>query len=81
MPAALALSTFTKTHPVCTSGLKDLDLLNLDPQTLAVPESRLTNVKSALAIFTGLVKANEGSAQTKSRIDAMFEHRAADRGR
>ena len=36
-------------------------------------KSRLKDVKSALAIFSNLRKADEGSSVNRARVDAMFD--------
>ncbi len=57
-----------------TSGLNELDLLNLDPEKdYAVPQSRLKDVNAAVAIYNTLRRADERSAVNRSRMDAMFD--------
>ena len=48
------------------------DLGSLD-ETGKPVESRLKDVKSALSIFQGLLKADEKSAVNRARVDAMFD--------
>ncbi len=48
------------------------DLGSLDEKGKPV-ESRLKDVKSALAIFNNLLKADEKSAVNRARVDAMFD--------
>lgn len=48
------------------------DLGSLDEAGKPV-ESRLKDVKSALSIFQGLLKADEKSAVNRARVDAMFD--------
>jgi hypothetical protein len=55
------------------SGLNELELLNLDPVTKEAPETRLKDVKSAIAIYNTLRRADEGSSTARSRMDAMFD--------
>jgi hypothetical protein len=55
------------------SGLNEFDLLNLDPQTLTPPESRIRDVKAASSIYDTLRKADEKSSSNRARIDAMFD--------
>jgi len=52
--------------------LDGLDLGSLDKQGKPV-ESRLRDVKSAVGIFTTLLKADEKSAVNRARIDSMFD--------
>lgn len=63
----------TQNPPVIPSGLNEFDLLNLDPDTLAPPESRLRDVKAAKSIYDTLRKADEKSSSTRARTDAMFD--------
>jgi hypothetical protein len=55
------------------SGLNEFDLLNLDPQTLTPPESRIRDVKAASSIYDTLRKADEKSSSNRARVDAMFD--------
>ena len=48
------------------------DLGSLD-ETGKPVKSRLKDVKSALSIFQGLLKADEKSAVNRARVDAMFD--------
>lgn len=63
----------TQNPPVVPSGLNELELLNLDPQTKAAPESRLKDVKAANSIYDTLRKADEKSSSNRARFDAMFD--------
>lgn len=63
----------TQNSPTIPSGLNEFDLLNLDPQTLEPPESRLRDVKAARSIYDTLRKADEKSAGNRARLDAMFD--------
>lgn len=56
-----------------SSGLNDLDLLNLNPQTLAVPKSRMGDVKAADSIYRTLRKADERSAINRARWQALMD--------
>jgi hypothetical protein len=55
------------------SGLNELELLNLDADTGAPPESRLRDVKSAVSIYSTLRRADERSSANRARIDGMFD--------
>lgn len=55
------------------SGLNELELLNLDADTSAPPESRLRDVKSAVSIYSTLRRADERSSANRARIDGMFD--------
>ncbi len=55
------------------SGLNELDLLNLDADTGAPPESRLRDVGSAISIYSTLRRADERSSANRARIDGMFD--------
>jgi hypothetical protein len=63
----------TQNPPVVPSGLNEFDLLNLDPDTLTPPESRIRDVRAASSIYDTLRKADEKSASNRARIDAMFD--------
>jgi len=63
----------TQNPPHIVSGLNEFDLLNLDPDTLDAPESRLRDVKAANSIYDTLRKADEKSSVNRSRTDAMFD--------
>tara|TARA_R110002051_G_scaffold237457_1_gene298337 strand:- start:4478 stop:6727 length:2250 start_codon:yes stop_codon:yes gene_type:complete len=56
-------------HPLEIDGL-ELDSLNEKGKPV---ETRLKNVKSAIAIFMTLAKADEKSAVNRARVDAMFD--------
>ena len=76
MTICLACTIFTpvtQNPPVVPSGLNEFDLLNLDPQTKAAPESRLRDVKAANSIYDTLRKADEKSASNRARFDGMFD--------
>ena len=49
-----------------------LNLGSLDEKGKPV-ETRLKDVKSALAIFENLRRADEGSSANRARVDAMFD--------
>ena len=57
------------------SNLHELDGLELSPfdEKGKKVETRLRDVKSAVSIFSTLLKADEGSAVNRSRIDSMFD--------
>ncbi len=57
------------------SNLHELDGLELNPfdEKGKKVETRLRDVKSAVSIFNTLLKADEGSAVNRSRIDSMFD--------
>lgn len=57
------------------SNLHELDGLELSPfdEKGKKVETRLRDVKSAVSIFNTLLKADEGSAVNRSRIDSMFD--------
>lgn len=57
------------------SNMLDLDGLELSPfdQKGKKVETRLRDVKSALSIFSTLLRADEKSAVNRARIDAMFD--------
>ena len=61
-------------HPPMSklSELDGLDLQSLDEKGKAV-KTRLKDVKSAVGIFTTLLKADEKSAVNRARVDAMFD--------
>ena len=63
----------TQNPPVTPSGLNEFDLLNLDPDTLTPPESRIRDVKAASSIFDTLRKADEKSSSNRARTDGMFD--------
>ena len=53
--------------------LDSLDGLDSLDEKGSPVESRIKNVKSALKIFHGLLKADEQSSFNRARIDAMFD--------
>jgi hypothetical protein len=56
--------------------LETLDLLDFDPRTgkaVTPPESRVTSVAPALALFGTLLKGDESSSINRARVDAMFD--------
>lgn len=57
------------------SNLHELDGLELSPfdEKGKTVETRLRDVKSAVSIFHTLLKADEGSAVNRARIDGMFD--------
>ena len=57
------------------SNLYELDGLELNPfdEKGKKVETRLRDVKSAVSIFNTLLKADEGSAVNRARIDSMFD--------
>lgn len=55
------------------SGLAEIELLGLDPQTGTVPEERLADVASASSIYESLKDADSESSTNRARIDAMFD--------
>ena len=63
----------TQNPPTVPSGLNEFDLLNLDPQTLTPPESRIRDVKAASSIYDTLRKADEKSSSNRAKVDAMFD--------
>lgn len=57
-----------------SSGLSELDLLNIDPKTERVPTgSRLADVKAADSIYRTLRKADEKSSTNRARVQALFD--------
>lgn len=56
-----------------SSGLAELELLNLDAETGAPPESRLKDVKAAVSIYGTLRRADERSSANRARLDGMFD--------
>jgi hypothetical protein len=56
------------------SGLRELDLLNLDPDTGKPPKgSRLKDVSAAVSIYNTLRRADERSSVMRARYDGMFD--------
>jgi len=53
--------------------LKELDGLSTFDEKGKPLKSRIKNVESALRIFQGLRKADEGSSVNRARVDAMFD--------
>jgi len=57
-----------------SSGLSELDLLNIDVKTEQPPKgSRLADVKAADSIYRTLRKADEKSSTNRARIQALFD--------
>lgn len=54
-------------------GLAEIELLNLDQDTGAAPQERLTAVSAASSIYANLLKADETSSLNRAKIDALFD--------